>query len=482
MGAIVPLREGVTTGLRAAGLTFLALFAASGHSYARRTDPGPAQPEVRPVATAWRFATIGLYASLPTDLPPTDPNIYEFLEACGYNYLEFCEAGFRSRPDRLPEYYARMSHAIDLAHKRGFQVGILLLAGMKQWKGPGQTGWAGVFSPLDAPMLEERLTHLRREVRELRRADRFLFIPGDPGGDPTGRSKLDDCLRFARQVHRIVKEEAPKAVFAMNLWAIAGWEGSPSPMSLRFWQQEVRLSQAVAGAPDFLGPDCGVVFPLHNHYRSLSLACYSKAGVAPELYPTDGDIGMLRARGVKPLLGWPYFLVDEADDGFITPNNVESGGQSSCEARYLRSLVDRGLELRLDGLVANAIFLRDEALNVYAFGRMCRSPELSAEQAIDSYASVIADDSSRVPLGRVLRFVENHSNWQVSLPAASRLEDFDVPDVPSASAALDLLARVKPRGRPPIPLPEPPARYLERLEKRLQAIRAGRIGDVSPIR
>lgn len=48
------------------------------------------------------FETIGLYASLPTDPPPMDPQVYRFFQACGYNYLEFCEAGYRSRPDLLP--------------------------------------------------------------------------------------------------------------------------------------------------------------------------------------------------------------------------------------------------------------------------------------------------------------------------------------------------------------------------------------------
>src|SRR5262245_23036836 len=51
---------------------------------------------------AFQFETVGLYVSLPTDLPPTDPGFYDFLASCGYNYLEFCEAGFRWRADLLP--------------------------------------------------------------------------------------------------------------------------------------------------------------------------------------------------------------------------------------------------------------------------------------------------------------------------------------------------------------------------------------------
>ncbi len=428
------------------------------------------------------FETIGLYVSLPTDPPPKDPRVYEFFKACGYNYLEFCEAGFRSRPNLLPDYYKEMSRAISFAHEKGFRVGIVLLAGMKQWNGPGKTGYSGAFNPLDKAKLQERLTHLRQAVSYLRNADIFIFLPGDPGGDPKGRSTLEDCLALCRHVLHIVKQHAPEANFMVNLWAVAEWEGFPSPFSLRFWQQEVKLSRAVVAAPDLLGPSCGVAFPLHNYYRSLALSCYAEAGVEPELYPTAKDVQMLRTRGVKPLLGWPYFLVDEADDGFMRPNNVASGGQSSAETRYIRAMVNCGHRLGLEGLVANAIFFEAESLNIYAFGQMCRSADLTAEQLIDEYAGLIADEKTRVALGGVLRYIENHSNWQNSLPAPYRLKGFEVPDVVSASAAMKLLAQVKPCARPAIPLLEPPALYLGRLKKRLEAVAAGNIGGVAPIR
>lgn len=408
--------------------------------------------------------------------------MYEFFRACGYNYLEFCEAGFRSRPDLLPGYYAEMSRAINLAHDEGFRVGIVLLAGMEQWKGPDKTGYSGPFSALDKAKLQERLTHLRQAVSNLRNADVFVLLPGDPGGDPKGRSTLEDCLAFCRHVQQIVKEHAPEATFMVNLWAVAEWEGFPSPFSVRFWQQEVKLSRALVAAPDLPGPGCGVAFPLHNYYRSLALSCYTEAGVEPELYPAAKDVQTLRTRGVKPLLGWPYFLVDEADDGFVRPNNVASGGQSSAETRYIRAIVECGRRIGLDGLVANAIFFQAESLNIYAFGQMCRFVDLTPEQVLDQYAGLIADEKTREALGRVLRYVENHSNWQNSLPASYRLKGFDVPDVASASAALKLLAEIKPCVRPAIPLLEPPAAYLGRLKKRLEAIAAGNIGGVAPIR
>ena len=428
------------------------------------------------------FQTVGLYASLPTDPPPKDPRVYDFFKACGYNYLEFCEAGFRSRPDLLPEYYKDMSSAITLAHDKGFRVGIVLLAGMEQWTGPDSTlgaNFPGVFSPRDKTQLTERFAHLRYAVSQLRGADVFVFLPGDPGGDPEGNSTLEDCVSFCRQVQEIVKQQAPAATFILNLWAIAQWEGFPSPSSLRFWEQEVKLSRAAVAAPGLLGPRSGVSFPLHNYYRSLALSRYSRAGLKPELYPAAQDIQALRTRAVSPVLGWPYFLVDEVDDGFIKPNNHESGGQSSCETRYIRALVDCGRRLGLDGLVANAIFREAESLNIYAFGQMCRSPELTPERLIDQYAGFVADEQTRGVLGRVLRFIENHSNWQNSLPVSYRLKDLDLPHALSVRVALDLLAQVKPRGQPAIPLLEPPATYLGRLKKRLEAIAAGNVGGTS---
>ncbi|HEX4575579.1 MAG TPA: hypothetical protein VH158_10635 [Gemmatimonadales bacterium] len=108
---------------------------------------------------------------------------------------------------------------------------------------------------------------------------------------------------------------------------------------------------------------------------------YAKAGIAPDLYPALKDVQMLRTRAVKPLLGWPYFLVDEAHDGFVKPNNGESGGQSSAETRYIRAIVDCGHRIGLAGLVGNAIFFEAEALNIYAFGQMCRSADLTPEQS-----------------------------------------------------------------------------------------------------
>lgn len=429
-------------------------------------------------AGARRFDTIGLYVSPPGK---EATHYYDFYKASGYNYLEFCEAGFARRPDLLPGYHGALAGAIAAAQEKGFKVWLLLLAGMRQWKGPAESGRAGTFSTRDTGLLRERLDCIRQAVQRLPAADGFEFFAGDPGGDPEGRSTVKDCIAFARQVGEMVREEVPQAGFAINLWAIAEWAGFPSPFSLEFWQKQVALSQAIVNEEDLLGPRCGVAFSLDNYYRSLTLSCYEDAGIQPELYPRASEVKALRGRGVRPMLGWPYFLVDECDDGFIRPNNVATKGQSQSEARYIRAVIERGREIGLDGLVANAAFVAAEPLNIYALGRMCQSAALTPDALLEEYAGLVADGKTRHRLAQVLRFIENHSNWENSLPKPYRLPPLDCGQITSAAIAQEQLAEVAPRVSPPISLPEPPALYLQRLQRRLEAVAAGNIGGVAPI-
>jgi hypothetical protein len=112
---------------------------------------------------------------------------------------------------------------------------------------------------------------------------------------------------------------------------------------------------------------------------------------------------------------------------------------------------------------------------------MCHDPQLTPEAFLEEYAGLIADDATKGELARVLRFIENHSNWENSLPSQYRLKPLDCGEVTSARIAMERLAKITPRERPPIPLPEPPAAYLQRLQKRLEAIAEGEIGGVAPI-
>jgi hypothetical protein len=144
-------------------------------------------------------------------------------------------------------------------------------------------------------------------------------------------------------------------------------------------------------------------------------------------------------------------------------------------------VIDRGREIGLDGLVANAAFVLAEPLNIYAFGRMCHSTALTPDSLLHEYAGLLASGRTRHTLAQVLRFIENHGNWENSLPKPYRLRPLDCGDLTSAAIAQERLAQVVPRAKPPLALPEPPALYLMRLQRRLQAIAAGNIGGVAPI-
>src|SRR5262249_34534281 len=158
---------------------------------------------------------------------------------------------------------------------------------------------AGTFSALNSDLLQERLVYIRQAVKNLNGADGFEFFAGDPGGDPEGRSTVHHCIAFCRKVRNIVREDAPRAQFSVNVWAIAEWAGFRSPFGLEFWQKQVLLAKAVAEEPDLLGPHCGVLFSMDNFYRSLTLACYADAGLKPGLYPRAEDVKKLHDRGVK---------------------------------------------------------------------------------------------------------------------------------------------------------------------------------------
>ena len=121
-----------------------------------------------------------------------------------------------------------MAQAIVAARQSGLKVGILLLAGMRQWEGPAESGNAGTFSALDRKQLQTRLSYIRKAVQGLDRADRFVFFAGDPGGDPLGRSTVHDTRgwpgRSARSSGRMRREQ-----FAREPLGDRGMGGIPLP-------------------------------------------------------------------------------------------------------------------------------------------------------------------------------------------------------------------------------------------------------------
>jgi hypothetical protein len=186
------------------------------------------------------------------------------------------------------------------------------------------------------------------------------------------------------------------------------------------------------------------------------------------LFPTAEEVGSLQRRGVKRLWGWPYFLVDECDDGYDPAN----GGLAQAETRYIKRTVDAARSLGLNGMTANVMVpnIFPETLNLYAFARCCKDPTASPRQIIDEFAGLLAEPDTAPALATVIRYIENRSTWHAGMPPAHRLPNFDVGPLKSPQDALELLAKVRVRQRSALPMRKPPAEYLLKLKKRLEML------------
>ncbi|MHB0998659.1 MAG: hypothetical protein ACYC27_05380 [Armatimonadota bacterium] len=421
------------------------------------------------LADAKGIETIGLY-------PFEDiPEQHQFLKECGFNMLQVWDTGFRRKPELLDDFYTGLAKDVRNLQKDGFKVWIVLSSNMKQWPGPKDMGpGAGLrFYPRNRPDMEVRLEYIRKAVKALKHADGFSFFGGDPGGVPKelGPCGIQDWIQMGREVGQIVKKEAPKAEYNVNPWAVTQWEDEGMDVfAAEFWQKEVSNSKAVVDEEGFLNANTGIEFCPHNYYRSLALTIFDKDGITPELYPDKAAVDKAKVNGVKRLWSWPYFLVDEVDDGYTGTDGV-SYGQTQAETRYLHRIVNQLRDIGLNGVIANGspASCKAEALNTYAFARFCQDPRLTPEGVINEYAGYIADPGTKAYLVDVIKFIENHSTWQNGLPEKNRLPDFECRSK-SAKQASALLSKVKPNHNPGFHLPESPADYIPRLQRRLDII------------
>jgi hypothetical protein len=145
---------------------------------------------------------------------------------------------------------------------------------------------------------------------------------------------------------------------------------------------------------------------------------------------------------------------------------------TQSETRYIKQVVDIGRRLGLNGMIANAMAsnIFAESLNLYAFGRFCKDPSATPEQAILEFAGFISDPETTADLAQVIRFVENHSTWQAGMPEKYRLPNFGVTRPNSANEAYNMLSKVAIRRQSPLPMMKSPAAYVEKLKERLRIL------------
>lgn len=420
-----------------------------------------------------KLETVGLYVW------EDNPSQYEFWKSCGINTLQFCDRGwfYNAENGSLDGYLSRMKAGLESAKKAGFRVYVILFSNISQYKGPDDTEPTGLgvkFHPDDPSAREERLYYLEKMIRNMAGADGFTLFAGDPGGISTdmGEGDLEDFILMAREVGKLVERVAPEADYNINPWAVAMYRTpSVSAMTAAFWTRERAMTRELLETGDLIGGDVGVELACHEYYRPLVLRLYAEGRKdLSDKFPDGEDLSQLKKRNTERVWAWPYFLLDEADDG---DTGSEYSFLQQLETRYIYRYLQNVRELGFNGVIGSWSYAayQTKSLNTYAFGRMANDPTVTPQQAIDAFAAMLATEETCESLGQILRFVENDSNFEKKLPEEERLPPLET-SVTDREDALAKLEKVIAKQEGEHPLPISPGEYLQLLKTRIEQMKS----------
>ncbi len=413
------------------------------------------------------------------------PDQHAFWKACGINLLQFCDLGwYRNSETVLDGYLESMAEQIRCAKADGFSVNVILYSNIRQWAGPEDFEPSGIgekFYPRNDAEMNKRLFWLAKSIRTMREADGFTFFAGDPGGTSPemGESDYTDWLRMSVLVGNLVKENAPGSYFNVNPWAINMWQNPTRPcQDVRWWVEETEVTRKIAVSDVVSENRFGIEIPSHTYYRAMALRLYEENKLEPDRFPGPQDIARIRAGGVPRVWAWPYFLLDEADDGDIGPDGAMREMVQS-EIRYIYRFVRTANQIGFSGIIGNWSYLghKAKALNTYAFGRFTADQDATPESVLKEFAdNITCDGASSEAVILALKFIENNSNWQKKLPARYRLPDFEIRET-DVNEVLSEIGKVKIASVPnTFALPESPEAYFRKLYDRLIWIKDRSLG------
>ena len=429
----------------------------------------------------WSFITAGDSGGIETVGLYTweaNPSQYDFWKALGIDTLQFCDRGwyYNASSFNLRSYLRKMAEGVASAKQAGFKVYVILFSNIEQYKGPNPyepTGIGTKFHPDDEAAMEDRLYYLKMSVEAMKEADGFTIFAGDPGGIPNalGEGDVYDYIYFCRRVADMIRETAPEADININPWAVTMFETpNRSALTAAFWLRESELNKIIMEEDNLLGESIGLELACHDYYRPLVLRQYFQTQSIPEqMFPTQDDITAVLNKGVKRMWAWPYFLLDEADDGDKGAGNTTL---PQIESRYIVDYVQRVRAAGVNGVIGNWSWdgYKTKMLNTYAFARACHDKTVTAEQILTEFAQTIATPDTRAALVEVLKYVENDSNHQKKLPVVFRKPDFECGPV-EVEEALALLETVQVNEDNQFPLAYSAKQYLKDLKERVELMK-----------
>ncbi|MBR7141982.1 MAG: hypothetical protein IKD06_00415 [Clostridia bacterium] len=433
----------------------------------------PASDEPTVTFTGTNFAHCGLYTW------DNVPSQYEFWKACGVDTIQLSERLWYFSAADEEQYQKRIASFasyIDRLHEAGFLVDVLFFSNLRQYKGEYEydkdSGGIGVwFHPDDEEALNEKLYYTRMLMTACAKADYFTIEAGDPGGitDRMGEGDEYDYAKLVEAFNEVAKECAPNVKVRANTWAVSAFKTpNISVHELQWWINENEMTRNLLLKEDFFGEDLGLFIPCHDYYRPKLLKLYNQAVRIKQmedfpLFPTVEDLQPLTDRDTEIWL-WPFNLL--GSDG-----NADYCASFTSSLRYVHRDVNAMRELGADGIMADWTWkgYLGMAINTYGYARFVNDPAATPEKVIDEYASYLTDGEGRAALAQILRFIENKSRYDASLPKTKRLPKLEC-TVTSAQQALDLLGSVTPKASSDFPLPENVDSIFARIKDRLNTL------------
>jgi hypothetical protein len=283
-------------------------------------------------------------------------------------------------------------------------------------------------------------------ARVFRGADAFEVFAGDWGGCGCGRCSVEQYVDYVRYHAGHIAAEQPAARVWANVWSISSWQKRPEngigdfgdSRWRRLWDDEISLSREFLSCLDRVPPNVGIAFPLHHWYRGFCQQWYGRDGLP--FYPDYELLRELAATG-RPLLAWTHFIVEN------DPYHGRLWGTLSVRLRYIKQLCERLNEAPFHAVMGNVYSAR-QAINLYAFVRLGRQPELSLEAVLDEFVRRVALPEGQDILRDMLVYMENRDPWHAGMPEYSRLPSLPEAGFPSLAALRrelpDLAAKLRP--------------------------------------
>lgn len=391
----------------------------------------------------------------------------DWLAACGINAVEFATMlEFNRIPSTEFENnkIADRLKILSLAHQRGLKFGYILsntvVSTVPNGEEPGNQlrDRAIQLCPRVNDNFERTINLQSWYINTYKDADFFEEFAADWGGCFCGTCNVNQYLRYVRELADQVDSRNHSAPLYANTWCISYWGPNPIPQGWRHvFEKESLGSKEVIDAIPSLPSNVHLTLPCHNLYRQLVFESFGGKEKTP-VFPREQDLLKVRQAG-RHVLAWPHFVVDD-DVG-----RLPQWGVVHSEVRYIRAMLMRLQEAKIDQVIGNLYVPNLQLSNAYAFGRLTDRPDIASEEVLNDFAKLVAQPADVTALTAVLCWLENNSYWHHQLPVDAR--EAPLQCELTRSTAISTLKRVRPRGLSDLPLPVPAAQWLEDLQASL---------------